>query len=471
MKRIAFNTLGCRLNQYETDALVSEFRDSGYEIAEWGDMADAYVINTCTVTEKSDRKCRALIYQALRAQEQAAHAQTTNGPPEKPVILVTGCFVENPHNGFAGDERITYTVDSDKKSAIFGIVDGHLRGNPVDITAIPGDRFAFLDSTKGFHTRSSVKVQDGCDNHCTFCIIPKVRGRAVSRPLGKILRQVSESLASGAKEIVVTGVNIGSYRDGTDGFSEMLKAILEIDGDFRVRVSSIEPEGGWNGRGLFWERGFVELLHHRKLCPHLHLCLQSGSDKILKAMGRRYSVVDFLKTVEVIREKRPDFNFTTDVMVGFPGEGEEDFLATLDVIEKAGFSHIHTFPFSARPGTAASRMEGQVPEPVKLARAKQVRDISSRQKRLYREGFLGKVQKVLVETVADGVGRGYGEHYIPVEFSAPAANAAEDTRRGLTAAGSRINTIVPVKIESIDPEKEAALRGSTILSSQDARPR
>ncbi len=454
MKRIAFSTLGCRLNQYETDALVSTFRDSGYKIADWGDKADAYVINTCTVTGKSDRKCRALIYQALRAGERPAQEH-------RPVIVVTGCFVENPQNGFAGDERITYTVDNDRKSSIFSIVDSHLRGNPVDIDGIPGDRFGFLDSTNGFHTRSSAKVQDGCDNRCTFCIIPRVRGRAVSRPLGQILQQVSASLESGAKEIVITGVNIGSYRHSGDGFSEMLEKILDVEGDFRVRVSSIEPEGGWARDGYFWERGFVELLHHPKLCPHLHLCVQSGSDRILKAMGRRYSVFDVLKTVEAIRDRRPDFNLTTDVMVGFPGESDEDFSATREVIEKIGFSHIHTFPFSARPGTAASKMKGQVRRTVKLERAKEVREISNTQKRQYRAGFPGKVQAVLVETVVDGVAGGYGEHYIPIEFAAPGAQTSP--------AGSIINTIVPVKIESIDSVGEPTLRGSTSRSSQDAR--
>ena len=443
MKRIAFNTLGCRLNQYETDALASSFRDAGYEIARWNESADAYVINTCTVTDRSDRKSRALIYQALRA------AQKNTGI--SPVVVVTGCFVENEENEIVSDPRITYVVDNDRKASIFSIVDSHLHGRSVDVNSLAADRFAFRDSVKGFHTRSSVKIQDGCDNRCTFCIIPHVRGRAVSRPFDRVLKQVFESIQAGAKEIVITGVNIGRYRSENMGFADLLKEVLDIDGDFRVRVSSIEPETGSARRTKSWESGFIALLDHPKLCPHLHLCLQSGSDAVLKSMGRRYTTTDVIETVNAIREKRPDFNLTTDVIVGFPGESDGDFSKTLEVIREINFSHVHTFPFSLRPGTPASRMPGQISHEAKVRRAREVRNLSDVQKRLYREGLIGKKQTVLIESAEHGAASGYSEYYVPIEIS----------------TNEKVNTFVPVKPVSLGQGKDPALLGITIPSCRD----
>ncbi len=455
MKRIAFNTLGCRLNQYETDALVSEFRNAGYRIVGWHEKADAYVINTCTVTEKSDRKSRALIYQALRASETGLEAEPTSGgtgSDERPVIVVTGCFVENAVNNLANDHRISYAVDNDKKAHIFSIVDGHLHGTPVELKTVAADRFAFTDSVGGFHTRSAVKIQDGCDNFCSFCIIPAVRGRAVSRPSDEVLKQVSESLQGGAKEIVITGVNIGEYSHGGVRFSQLLRMILDLDGDFRVRVSSIEPDTASGRHEDSWESGFLELLDHPKLCPHLHLCLQSGSDRILKTMDRRYSVSSFLETVDILRSRRPDFNLTTDIMVGFPGETDKDFELTVRTCEKAGFSHIHTFPYSVRPGTPAANLE-QVPSKIKTTRARIIRELGEKQKLAYRKSLIGKGQLLLVEQVKDRIARGYGEHYVPVEMKI--VNGAPETGA---------NTFITVRLTAVKPGKESVLVGVPVTN-------
>jgi len=448
MKRIAFNTLGCRLNQYETDALVSQFRNAGYSIAAGHEHADAYVINTCTVTGRSDRKSRALIYQAFRAAAPCTASQSTAALPDAaappaaapsagpPVIVVTGCFAENEANELLADHRITYAVDNDRKAHIFRIVDSHLRGEPLELHSVAADRFAYGDPAGGFHTRSTVKIQDGCDNFCSYCIIPRVRGAAVSRPPGEVLAEVSRSLEAGAKEIVITGVNIGGYQYGAAGFPDLLQRILDLDGDFRVRENS-------------WEHGFLEMVDHPRLCPYLHLCLQSGSDRVLRAMGRRYSVSGFLEMADALRKRRPDFNLTTDIMVGFPGETEEDFLLTLEAAERAGFSHMHTFPYSIRPGTRAASMGGQVSSRVKAARAKIVRDLSARQKLEYRKKLIGRKQTVLVENIAGGVARGYGEHYVPVEVSLGSGG-------GYALAE---NTFLSVRLAGIKPGREPSCIG------------
>lgn len=451
MKRIAFNTLGCRLNQYETDALVTEFRDAGYEIVNWKESADAYVINTCTVTDRSDRKSRALINQAVRAAAGAAGAAASAAASAAPVIVATGCFVENGAPGEVADDRITYTVDNDRKGSIFAIVDGHLNGSPAVLNTLSPGRFSFGESSGGFHTRSAVKIQDGCDNSCSFCIIPKVRGRGVSRPLPEVISQVSASIEAGAKEIVITGVNIGSYRHEEAGFSHLLEKILEHDGDFRVRVSSIEP-GDLNSGGT-WEREFMGLLDHPKLCPHLHLCLQSGSDTVLRLMRRRHTVSDFLETVGEIRKRRPEFNLTTDIIVGFPGETKEYFLQTADVVRAVGFSHVHTFPFSVRSGTKAAGMEGFVSHGEKARRAKIIRDLSITNKRAYRESLIGRGELLLIEKIENEIARGYGEHYVPIEVELPGGGSGSGTNLPET------NSFLPVKVAGLGSGDDPVLKG------------
>ncbi|MBT3273139.1 MAG: tRNA (N(6)-L-threonylcarbamoyladenosine(37)-C(2))-methylthiotransferase MtaB [Spirochaetales bacterium] len=433
-QRIAFSTLGCRLNQYETDSLVTSFKDAGYQVVEWGEAADAYVINTCTVTDKSDRKSRNVINQAIRAPQSEA---PTAG---KPVVVVTGCYVDHDIGRFSTDEGITYAIDNDRKSSIFHLLDAHFRGEVTDLTSLPTDRFAYRDARRGFHTRNSIKIQDGCDNFCTFCIIPSVRGQAVSRPAGEVVSQAAEMINHGAKEIVVTGVNIGRYESEEINFASLIEQILELDGDFRVRISSIEPDT--------WGDGFLPLLEHPKLCPHMHLCLQSGSDRMLLAMRRHYTVGDYLSFVEKVRAVQPFFNITTDIMVGFPGETDREFEETCDVTRKVEFSHIHTFPYSVREGTRAARMAGQVPSKIKAARSKIIRDISDEGKRRYRSKLLGKPQRVLIERIQDGYARGYGENYVPVEIP-------------VNPSGIPIeNTFIDVHLETLAEDSDPVFSGN-----------
>ncbi len=396
MKKVSFKTLGCRLNQYETDALVTEFHNGGYQVVGFGEKADVYIINSCTVTNQSDQKSRNIINQAINRNPGS-------------ILVVAGCMVNNSRDVLESNENITYVVDNEHKSNIYSIIDSHYRGEIIHPNQFPANVFGFETVDKSLHTRTSIKIQDGCDNFCTFCIIPKVRGRALSRPPENILDNIKRVIDNGFKELVLTGVNIGRYNYNGLNFENLLRKILEVQGDFRVRISSIEPDG--------FGQDFSELFHHPKLTPHLHLCLQSGSDSILLKMRRMYNVSGFMEIVERFKKEHPDFNFTTDIIVGFPGESDQDFEQTSRLVNHVEFSHIHTFRYSKRKGTRAERMEDHVPEKVKTMRSQRIREISDANKIRYYKSMIGKNQTVLIEKInRDGIAQGYGEHYIPISF-------------------------------------------------------
>jgi len=395
---VAFKTLGCRLNQSETESLFSEFHHAGYKIVKFSNIADIYIINTCTVTNHSDKKSRNLINQALHKNNHA-------------LVVVTGCMVNNYREILKDIPGSVYYVENKFKSSILQIVEAHLHGEVVRYNIFQPGVFNFISADTTSRTRSIIKIQDGCDHYCTFCIVPYVRGRAVSRPARDIIRNTSNIIDSGYREIVLTGVNIGRYKYEKTDFEDLIEKILSIAGDFRVRISSIEPYG-------FGDK-FISLLSHPKLMPHLHLCMQSGSDRILLKMRRAYSLSDYRAFTDKIRNTYADFNFTTDILVGFPGETDEDFNATSTAAREIGFSHIHTFKYSRRKGTIADKMPDQVPEKIKNERSKIIRNISMENKRRYRTSLIGKTQNVLVEKIRGKTGRGYGELYVPVEFRHP----------------------------------------------------
>lgn len=427
-RKIAFKTLGCRLNQFETDALVSRFHKENYKVVDFRDNADVYIVNTCTVTNQGDVKSRKAINQSLKH-------------PGDPVVVVTGCMVNAQKESLQQMNGVTYFVENEQKTSIFELVDAHFKGETVSPEEYKKDLFGFEPAETTLHTRSYLKIQDGCDNFCTFCIVPRVRGRAASRPVGDILENLRQVIDFGYKEIVLTGVNLGRYNyEGTD-FEGLVEKILDVPGDFRVRISSIEPEG-------FGDKLF-SMFGHPKLMPHLHLCLQSGSDRILLQMRRFYNVATFMNMVEKIRRRYSDFNITTDIIVGFPGETEEDFNESCRISKEAGFSHIHTFKYSVRTGTRAARMTGQVPEKIKNERSRIIRDISEENKRKFRSGFIGKEQLVLGERVdpKSGLAKGYGTHYVPVTFK-----ASEQSR-------NRFNR---VKVTGISRGEDPLLEGELI---------
>jgi threonylcarbamoyladenosine tRNA methylthiotransferase MtaB len=420
-RKVAFKTLGCRLNQYETDAIAHEFRQHGYELVDFEEEADVYVVNTCTVTNQSDHKSRYEIHRAGK---------------HRSVLVVTGCMATSAREQLEQRKEITYVVENDRKKSVFSLVDAHFRGEILHPNDLEKDVFGYPVADRVFHTRSLVKIQDGCNNFCTFCIVPFVRGRAASRPVSQILDNVTQVIDHGSREVVITGVNIGRYQHEETNFETLIEKILGLPGDFRLRISSLEPEG-------FGDR-FFELFSHPRLTPHLHLCLQSGSDNILLKMRRTYTIGKYMNMVNKLRSKYPGFNLTTDIMVGFPSECDEDFEETCCIAHEVGFSHIHTFKFSVRKGTRAERMTNRIPEGVKNIRSERIREIADYNKRIYRESFVGNTQEVLIETADEHSGQGYGEHYVPVEVILP---------------GLKNNDLVKAKITAIRDGEEPVLVG------------
>jgi threonylcarbamoyladenosine tRNA methylthiotransferase MtaB len=428
-RKIAFKTLGCRLNQFETDALAAQFKRQDYEVVDYAEDADIYIVNTCTVTNQGDNKSRKAINQAVKK-------------PGDPVVIVTGCMVNSQKEKLQQLNGVTYFVENAKKTSIFQLVNAHFLGETVSPDNFTGNLFSFEAADETFHTRSFIKIQDGCDNFCTYCIVPRVRGRAISRPVGDIIENIRTVIGFSYKEVVLTGVNIGRYQHEGTNFESLVEKILEIEGDFRLRISSIEPEG-------FGDKLF-DLFSHPKMTPHLHLCLQSGSDRILLLMRRFYNMTTFMNLVEKIRNRYPDFNLTTDIIVGFPGETEEDFIKTCEASRMIGFSHIHTFKYSTRSGTRAERMPEQVPEAVKQERSLVIRNISEENKINYRQSLIGRDQVVLVEKYnpKTKLAKGYGQHYIPVEFRSET---------------NPHNQFVNVRLNSLSLESDPVVKGYEVV--------
>src|SRR3989339_1144380 len=392
--KVSFKTLGCRLNQHETDAWLSACEGGGYKIVDFKKQADITVINTCTVTGQSDHKSRNTIHQAISTNPKAK-------------IIVTGCMVGQYKEELEKIPGVTLVVDNKNKNAILEILEK--KQTDVSEVKIPSGVFNYQPVQKSFHTRAAIKIQDGCDNFCTFCIIPQVRGRAVSRPVDEVIENIKKTIGHGFKEVVLTGVNIGRYYSNGTRFTQLLEKVLEIPGDFRVRISSLEPDG--------FGKDFIALFRHPKLTPHLHLCLQSGSDPVLLKMRRMYSTQNYLELIDQIKNSYPDFNLTTDIIVGFPGETDAHFKETLNIVKQIGFSHVHTFKYSVRTGTYAERMPNQVDELIKTQRSEKLRILSENNKMEYYQQFIGSTEKVLVEKPISGNWYfGYGEHYIPIIF-------------------------------------------------------
>jgi len=394
-KKIAFKTLGCRLNLFETDSLMSEFAAKGYEVTDDIDAeADVYIINTCTVTNQSDQKSKRVMNRTKRLHDNS-------------VKIVTGCMATNYKEQLQESDKVDYVVDNDHKTSIVELVEAHFNGETADPDLFEKDVFNYEPAKTTAHTRALIKIQDGCDRFCTYCIIPKVRGRAISRSEKEVLANIRQVVEYGFKEIVITGVNLGTYKDGETDFEALVNKILEIPGNFRVRISSMEPDG--------FTESFFKLFHHPKLTPHMHLCLQSGSETILKKMRRMYSGKLFESMTQKLREEVSDFNITTDIIVGFPGETETDFQDSLSMSKRINFGHIHTFKYSVRKGTRAERLPDQINGAIKTERSEVVRKLSEEMRAQYRRSFIGKEQIVLVERInEEGFATGYGEHYIPV---------------------------------------------------------
>lgn len=415
-KKIAIGTLGCRLNAFESDSIATDFKTAGYEIVSIKEKADVYIINTCTVTNKSDSKSRNLIRKTYKQNPNA-------------LIIVTGCYAETNAEDIEQIEGVDYVIGNKKKASIFKLVDeifsreelesyspsdipnskDHINKPAINIIKdLQEDNFNYTTASKGKHTRSFLKIQDGCDRKCSYCKIPIARGEPCSRPFEDIISDIDNLYNNHSyNEFILTGINIAYYNHNGCNLKKLLEAVFNIKGDFRVRLSSIEPD--------VITEDFITVFDNPKLCKHLHIPLQNGSDHILKLMGRKYNIDEYVKIVDMVRSHYPNMNITTDIMVGFPGENDDDFENTLNVIHRCEFSHIHTFKYSRRKGTPASVMSNQVSEKTKTTRAEMVRNLSAQYHKKYIEQQIGKDFTVLMEKIdKNNLGIGFTDNYIKV---------------------------------------------------------
>jgi len=391
--KFAITRLGCRLNASETESLSSTLQKAGHELTD-RDNAELHIINSCGVTTASERKTRQLLYQSMRQALSNADIK----------IILAGCG--------AGKERREgniYYISNDYKYLIPDIVSDWSLFDRIEKCA--PSRFAFKPAERSSKTRINIKIQDGCDNFCSYCIIPLLRGAPESKPLPAIIDELNYLADSGCKEFLLTGVCIGSYSSDNYKLTHLLEKLLELPGNFRLHLSSISP--------LAVDEGLADILQSSKMVKHLSLSLQSGSVSILEKMNRHYTPKDYMKKVESVRKKIPKLNLTTDVIVGFPDETEADFKATCDIVRDAGFSHVHIFRYSPRPGTKAFEMNDNVAEQIKSKRSKILLNQCIGQKKEYYRLFENTDSIFLNEKTKNGVSRGFNEYYIPVETAAP----------------------------------------------------
>jgi threonylcarbamoyladenosine tRNA methylthiotransferase MtaB len=379
---VALDFLGCKLNQAETQELARELAAAGYEPVAADAPADVYVLNTCTVTHVADRKSRQLL-RAARRRNPAAR------------LVAVGCYADRAPEVLSGIEGVELVLGNDAKRDLVSLLGPADRGEVLELQSIPAGR-----------TRSFLRVQDGCANRCAYCIVPLVRDDVISVPADDVVRMVNERAADGFREVVLTGTEIGTYRDGDHDLPALLARLLRETSIERLRLSSLQPPE-------ISER-LVRLWQDPRLCPHFHLSLQSGSDAVLARMGRRYRTEQYGATVDRIRREVAEAAVTTDVIVGFPGETDEEFRESYDFCEKIGFARIHVFAYSARPGTAAAIMPGQVAEGVKKARSKEMLALGEASARLFREGFTGRTMSVLFEQEKGGLWHGLTGNYLKV---------------------------------------------------------
>lgn len=394
--KVGIYTLGCKVNTYESEFIISLFKNRGYEIASFDDECDIYVVNTCTVTNNSDRKDRKII-NSIKNKDACK--------------VVCGCFVESAKEYDFSD--IDVVIGNYNKSNIVDLVEENLKtGKQIiakeNIMTVPFEDMEI--SHVETRTRAFVKIQDGCENYCSYCIIPFVRGRCRSKKKDVILEEISSLVNNGYNEIVLTGIHTGNY--GVDlgtCFSDLLEDILKISGLKRLRISSIEITE--------LDDKFFKLLENPILCNHLHVPLQSGSDRILKLMNRKYDKKEYLSVINKIRSIRPDISITTDVIVGFPGENSDDFNECLSFVKKVNFAKVHVFPYSKRNGTKAARMGGHIDGNTKKERTKELLELSDKLEKEYYNSCIGKKEQVLIEKIENGYAYGHTSNYLYLKVS------------------------------------------------------
>ena len=418
-KRVSFHTLGCKLNFSESSTLAREFERGGYRRVEPSEPTDVAVINSCSVTEHADKKCRNIIRKIHRRNPNA-------------IIAVTGCYAQLKPETIAAIEGVDIVLSNNDKGDLYKrVVELKERGKAeVYSCSVENLTRFFAAYSSGDRTRSFLKVQDGCDYKCAYCTIHYARGSSRNMPIADIVAEAKEIAAAGQKEIVITGINTGDFgRTTGERFIDLLRELDRVDGIERYRISSIEPN-------LITDEIIEFCAQSPKFVPHFHIPLQSGSTRILGLMRRRYTAERYRERIAKIRELMPDSFLGVDVITGFPGEGEEEFMETYRLLEEVGASFLHIFPFSERPGTPAVDMPNKVQSRISTERVSRLEELSARLNRAFTERFIGTEREVLFEsTNHDGVMYGYTDNYLRV--SAPFDE-------------KYVNNICRVRLDSID---------------------
>ena len=388
-------TLGCKVNSYESNFMKEALVKNGFSFCNLNEKCDILILNTCTVTDTSDKKSLKEVRRLKRENPNA-------------ILVVCGCSVQNDKTKY-DNLGINILMGNINKSNIVSIIEKYLDDKtPVEYVAKTRDLpFENMEVDISDHTRAYIKIEDGCDNFCSYCIIPFVRGKKRSKDFSLVLREVQHLANNGYKEIVLTGIDTGGYESNGKDLTDLIHEMSKINGIERIRQSSIEIT-------QINEKFINELKNNNKICDHIHIPLQSGSDSILKLMNRKYDLKYFFDKIDMIRSVRPDISITTDVIVGFTGETEEMFLETMETCKKINFSKIHAFPYSERKGTKASMMDGKVPESVKHERVKKLLELSEKLEKSYYDKFKGKNKDVLIEEVNEFGSKGHTSNYLMV---------------------------------------------------------
>lgn len=402
-KKVALHNLGCKVNAYELEAMQEMLEKAGYEIVPFAPGADVYIINTCTVTNIADRKSRQMLHKARKMNPEA-------------IVIAAGCYVQAQKNMENIDDAIDIVLGNNRKQDLLFVLENYKKGSGQEKDLISLDKPVEYEelqlSSTGEHTRAYLKVQDGCNQFCSYCIIPYVRGRVRSRRKEEVLEEVLRLTKNGYQEFVLTGIHLSSYGvDCEDNLLELIKAVHEIEGVKRIRLGSLEPR-------IITEEFAQALGNMPKICPHFHLSLQSGCDATLMRMNRKYSAEEYLEGCRLLRKYFKNPALTTDVIVGFPQESKEEFEQSYKMIESVEFYETHIFKYSRRQGTRAAEMEGQVDEAVKTERSHKLIQLGKEKKQKYMESFLGQQVEILFEETAKIQGEeywiGYTKEYLKV---------------------------------------------------------
>ena len=407
-KSVAFHTLGCKVNRYETDAVAQTFMEAGYQVRPFTEVADVYVINTCTVTGEADRKSRQFLRQAKARNPKA-------------LVVAMGCHVELSDASSYADILIGNRDKIKVIEFVESVLTGKIRSIPtLDRSRTNGTEFEEMGIvTSREETRAFIKIEDGCNNFCSYCAIPLARGRVRSRSESAIMQEAEGLVKNGFKEIVLTGIHVCSYGADrnleSDALIDLTEKLSAIEGLERIRLGSLEPQS-------ITEKFIQKAVSIKPLCPHFHISLQSGSDTVLKRMNRKYDTSQYEKNVQELRSRIPSATFTTDVITGFPGETPEEHRQTLAFCEKIDFLDMHVFKFSERSGTKAVAMSPKVDHKTASVRSSEILILAQKMKEAHFARSIGSESRVLIEKVEEGTAYGYTENYMPVRILLPKNN-------------------------------------------------